>query len=136
MGLTAGSPMTDRQYQSEITTKGASLAVEAEDLVEDGTFETVERAILDTADESVFPHEWFDKYEATMADFGQMLVHGNADPTRYGFEEQIVVEGDFADTTREMARYQFLADVIDQATALADDVGGDHKPDEGEQDNN
>ena len=128
MGLTVGSPLTDQEYQSEVSMLAAELAAEAEELVDDGTFETPKYAVHDTADESAFPHEWFDKYEATAADLGALLVHGNTDPTRYGFEEQIVVDGDFESVLRTMARFQFLADVIAQAETMVEEEDRENKP--------
>jgi hypothetical protein len=106
----------------------AELAAEAEELVNEDTFETAERAVLDTADESVFPHDWFDKYEATAADLGKILVHGDTDPARYGFEEQITVDGDFESALRTMARFQFLADVIALANYMVGEEDRGDKP--------
>lgn len=115
MGANNSTHLSEEAYRAEVNEIGAILADIAEEAISDGGYSDYETAVLEHANEVVFPHEWFEKYGADPADLGAIIGYGSADPERFGDVDRVYGRASFEESLRKMAGLQFEVGCIENA---------------------
>lgn len=115
MGETATHIDESEAYWDEVGRLGDILLEEARDQLEHGEYDQRRTAILELADEVIFPHALFDPYENSGRVHGAIIEFGEADMDQWGLNERIDFSKQPEAILRDLARQQFWADCVEHA---------------------
>jgi len=115
MGETATHIGESEAYWNEVERLGDCLLREANDQLEHGPYDQRRTAILELADEVLFPHPLFDPYANNGRVHGAIIECGEADMEQWGCNERIDFSQHPDAILRDLARQQFWADCVEHA---------------------